>query len=70
MSTISSKESEEEANQPSIWDCPIDDLKIIFENNRKWRHEQLAKDPQYFEKLAIGQKPKYLLIGCSDSRVG
>lgn len=55
---------------PSIWDNPNDDLKIIFENNRKWRHEQLSKDPHYFDKLAVGQTPKYLLIGCSDSRVG
>jgi len=69
MSTNDSTNAEEEA-QPSIWDCPIDDLKIIFDNNRKWRNEQLSKDPQYFDKLSIGQKPKYLLIGCSDSRVG
>jgi acetyl esterase/lipase len=27
------------------------------------------QDPQYFEKLAQGQKPQYLFIGCSDSRV-
>ncbi len=40
-----------------------------MEGNRRWVKEQLAKDPQYFEKLAIGQKPRYLFIGCSDSRV-
>jgi carbonic anhydrase len=53
-----------------MWDSPNDDLNIIFENNIKWRDEQLSKDPLYFDKLAVGQKPKYLLIGCSDSRVG
>ncbi|WP_243651176.1 carbonate dehydratase [Hymenobacter gummosus] len=44
-------------------------MKRILEGNRRWVKEQLAKDPQYFEKLAMGQKPRYLFIGCSDSRV-
>lgn len=29
----------------------------------------MQEDPGYFEKLAEGQEPKYLYIGCSDSRV-
>ncbi|MBI3233976.1 MAG: carbonic anhydrase [Bacteroidetes bacterium] len=41
----------------------------IFENNKKWIAEKLAVDPQYFEKLAQGQHPEYLYVGCSDSRV-
>ncbi|GAB2955609.1 carbonate dehydratase [Hymenobacter coalescens] len=44
-------------------------MKRILEGNRRWVKEQLAKDPQYFEKLSMGQKPRYLFIGCSDSRV-
>lgn len=44
-------------------------MKRILEGNRRWVKEQLAKDPHYFEKLAVGQKPRYLFIGCSDSRV-
>lgn len=44
-------------------------MQRILEGNRRWVKEQLAKDPQYFEKLAVGQKPRYLFIGCSDSRV-
>ncbi|MCC3158518.1 carbonate dehydratase [Hymenobacter sp. 15J16-1T3B] len=44
-------------------------MKRILEGNRRWVKDQLAKDPQYFEKLALGQKPRYLFIGCSDSRV-
>jgi carbonic anhydrase len=41
----------------------------IFENNRAWAAEKKAKDPQFFEKLASGQHPDYLWIGCSDSRI-
>jgi carbonic anhydrase len=41
----------------------------LLENNKEWVGEQLKKDPEYFSKLANGQKPEYLWIGCSDSRV-
>jgi len=41
----------------------------VFENNRRWIAEKLALDPDYFEKLAQGQSPKILYIGCSDSRI-
>ncbi|WP_310397698.1 carbonic anhydrase [Hymenobacter sp.] len=41
----------------------------IIANNRKWVAEKNAGDPEFFERLAKGQKPKYLFIGCSDSRV-
>ncbi len=41
----------------------------LFENNRRWVAEELANDPDHFERLAAGQSPKYLFIGCSDSRV-
>lgn len=30
---------------------------------------KLEQDPQYFKKLSLGQKPPFLWIGCSDSRV-
>lgn len=45
------------------------DLNKIFENNQGWIAEKLARQPDYFEKLAQGQDPKILYIGCSDSRV-
>ena len=44
-------------------------MERIFEGNRKWVADKLSLDKDYFKKLALGQKPEYLFIGCSDSRV-
>jgi carbonic anhydrase len=41
----------------------------LFENNRQWVAAKTAADPVFFERLATGQTPEYLFIGCSDSRV-
>lgn len=41
----------------------------IFLNNKTWISEKLATDVAYFDKLAQGQNPEFLYIGCSDSRV-
>ncbi|HWV68999.1 carbonic anhydrase [Chitinophaga sp.] len=41
----------------------------IFENNKQWIASKKATDEQFFEKMADTQKPAYLYIGCSDSRV-
>lgn len=45
------------------------DLKKIFENNEQWIANKLEVDAEYFTKLAKGQSPEFLYIGCSDSRV-
>ncbi|MGV3504352.1 MAG: carbonic anhydrase [Adhaeribacter sp.] len=44
-------------------------MEKIFAGNRQWVSQKLSQDPDYFKKLAQGQKPEYLYIGCSDSRV-
>jgi carbonic anhydrase len=45
------------------------ELAHLFENNRRWAESIVARDPEFFKKLAIQQTPEYLWIGCSDSRV-
>jgi carbonic anhydrase len=41
----------------------------LLKNNKLWASEKLKTDPEYFEELSRPQKPKFLFIGCSDSRV-
>ena len=41
----------------------------LLAKNRAWAHAIRAEDPEFFQKLASQQKPQYLWIGCSDSRV-
>lgn len=45
------------------------DISQLFKNNLAWSAAQRASDPDYFVRLAAQQAPKYLWIGCSDSRV-
>ena len=45
------------------------DLQELLEKNRQWAEEIKASDPQFFNSLAQQQTPRYLWIGCSDSRV-
>lgn len=41
----------------------------LLENNRRWSQQVTENDPRFFADLADQQNPKYLWIGCSDSRV-
>jgi carbonic anhydrase len=41
----------------------------LLQGNRDWVKRETEKDPDYFNKLASGQDPDVLWIGCSDSRV-
>lgn len=44
-------------------------LKELLDKNREWAAKVRAEDPQFFKRLSQLQAPKYLWIGCSDSRV-
>ncbi|MGA9855785.1 MAG: carbonate dehydratase [Gammaproteobacteria bacterium] len=44
-------------------------LPEIFSNNRAWAGDIIHRQPDFFKRLAEQQNPKYLWIGCSDSRV-
>ena len=41
----------------------------LLVNNKEWATQKKAEDPGYFDRLAHLQSPKFLWIGCSDSRV-
>lgn len=44
-------------------------LPKLIQNNRDWATSVTDTDPEFFAKLAEKQKPEFLWIGCSDSRV-
>ncbi len=44
-------------------------LRQLVDNNREWAASMVAQDPDFFRKLVAQQKPEFLWIGCSDSRV-
>ena len=41
----------------------------LLDNNKKWVADTISKDPEFFDRLANGQNPEILWIGCADSRV-
>jgi len=41
----------------------------LIKGNQIYAETKLLQDPDYFKNLSVGQKPDYLWIGCSDSRV-
>src|SRR5688572_32280708 len=45
------------------------DLKRLLDKNREWAEAITASDPEFFQTLAKQQSPKFLWIGCADSRV-
>lgn len=47
----------------------MDSLRRLFAQNQAWAESIRARDPKFFETLSRQQKPEYLWIGCSDSRV-
>ena len=41
----------------------------LLENNINWVNQKRDTDPEFFERLSNIQKPRFLWIGCSDSRI-
>ncbi len=44
-------------------------IETLISNNAAWSKIMVEEDPGFFERLALAQKPRFLWIGCSDSRV-
>ncbi|HTN49526.1 MAG TPA: carbonate dehydratase [Burkholderiaceae bacterium] len=44
-------------------------LQSLFDNNRAWSQRMRRSDPEFFARLSRQQSPRYLWIGCADSRV-
>jgi carbonic anhydrase len=44
-------------------------LSELFDRNVAWADRKAREDPTFFRRLAEQQSPRYLWIGCSDSRV-
>lgn len=44
-------------------------IERLLENNRTWAAERTREDPDFFKRLTSLQRPEFLWIGCSDSRV-
>jgi carbonic anhydrase len=44
-------------------------LAHLLSNNKAWAESEVARDPDFFNRLAQQASPEYLWIGCSDSRV-
>lgn len=48
---------------------PRNTVKQLLLNNRQWAESRIKINPNYFKDMEKGQEPRYLWIGCSDSRV-
>ena len=47
----------------------MEKLRYLLKSNKEWVTEIKERDPEYFTRLAQQKAPKYLWIGCSDSRI-
>lgn len=47
----------------------MNELEQLLQNNREWADRIKEEDPGFFKRLSQQQFPRYLWIGCSDSRV-
>jgi carbonic anhydrase len=47
----------------------MESYKKLLQNNKIWASQKTEQDPDFFERLVNTQSPKFLWVGCSDSRV-
>ncbi|MDX2226376.1 MAG: carbonic anhydrase [Verrucomicrobiae bacterium] len=47
----------------------MENIQKLLEHNKKWASQIESEMPGFFDRLSHQQKPQYLWIGCSDSRV-
>ncbi|ACV25692.1 carbonate dehydratase [Kangiella koreensis] len=47
----------------------MSDIQELLKNNKEWAEQVERENPGFFKTLSEQQSPKYLWIGCSDSRV-
>ncbi|RYF74755.1 MAG: carbonate dehydratase [Comamonadaceae bacterium] len=47
----------------------VPDIEQLFVHNREWAARMERERPGFFTGLLAQQKPKYMWVGCSDSRV-
>lgn len=57
------------SNEKPIKEHLADTYQELLDGNKLFVEENIKHDPKFFEKLASGQHPHVLWIGCSDSRV-
>ncbi len=48
---------------------PPDELQVLLQANRAWAAATEQREPGFFTRLAQQQTPRYMWIGCADSRV-
>src|SRR4051812_4824238 len=48
---------------------PMAEISELFDNNRRWADRITEREPGFFNRLSRQQAPRYLWIGCADSRV-
>jgi carbonic anhydrase len=56
-------------DRPERADGPVDTLEQLFANNVAWSKQRTTDNPLFFSMLAAQQTPRYLWVGCADSRV-
>ena len=47
----------------------MENLQYLLDGNLEWTNAIKERDPEFFTRLSQQKAPKYLWIGCSDSRV-